>query len=304
MLLSSLESFVEIAKNKSKLRKLKIAVAAAEDETTLFALKMLSDQGIAEPILVGDRDIIVSLADKLGYDIDRYEVIHEKNKGEACKQAVALVKEGHADMLTRGSIGTPEYLRPILHRETGLKKAKIVSQAAFIQIATYHKVFAYTDSGINISPDVNEKAQMIQQCVDVFHSLGVSKPKVAVIAATEGVKTAMPSTIDAAILTQMNRRDSIKGCLVDGPLSIDLAFSSESVKHKGITTEVGGDVDLILLPDINSANVFYKTTTFLGGAKAASFIIGTIAPVDFPSRSDSVETKYYAIACALAQCNV
>ncbi|WP_429234475.1 phosphate acyltransferase [Aeromonas salmonicida] len=304
MLLSSLESFVEIAKNKSKLKSLKIAVAAAEDETTIAALKMVSEQGIAEPILVGDREMIVSLAEKLGFDIYRYEIIHEKNKGEACKRAVALVKEGHADILTRGAIGTPEYLRPILHRETGLKKAKIVSQAAFVQMATYHKVFVYTDSGINISPDVNEKAQMIQQCVDVFHSLGVSKPKVAVIAATEGVKTAMPSTIDAAILTQMNRRDSIKGCIVDGPLSIDLAFSADSVRHKGITTDVGGDVDLILLPDINSANVFYKTTTFLGGAKAASFIIGTIAPVDFPSRSDSVETKYYAMACALAQCNV
>ncbi len=112
----------------------------------------------------------------------------------------------------------------------------------------------------------------------------------------------MPSTIDAAILTQMNRRGGIHGCIVDGPLSIDLAFSKASVKHKGLTTEVGGDVDLILLPDINAANTFYKTSTFLGGAKAASFIIGTVAPVDFPSRSDSVLTKYYAMACAIAQC--
>lgn len=304
MLLSTLDSFVEIAKKKSKLKELKIAVAAAEDESTLSALKMISEQSIAEPILVGDSEIIVSLAEKLNFDISKYEVIHQKNKADACKKAVSLVREGRADILTRGAISTPDYLRPILHSEIGLKKARIVSQAAFVQIGTYHKLFAYTDSGINISPDVNEKAQMIQQCVDVFHSLGVSKPKVAIIAATEGVKTAMPSTIDAAILTQMNRRDSIKGCIVDGPLSIDLAFSTDSVIHKGITTDVGGDVDLILLPDINSANVFYKTTTFLGGAKAASFIIGTISPVDFPSRSDSVETKYYAIACALAQCNI
>lgn len=304
MLLTSLNSFIDIAKNKAKRKPLKIAVAAAEDETTLSALKLLVAHDIADPILVGCRNTIISLADKIGFDICRYEIIDERNKVEACKKAVSLVRDGNADVLTRGSIGTPEYLRPILNRETGLKKAKMVSQAAFVQIDSYHKVFAYTDSGINISPDVNEKAQMIQHCVDVFHSLGIPEPKVAVIAATEGVKTAMPSTIDAAILTQMNRRGSIRGCIVDGPLSIDLAFSKESVMHKGITTDVGGDVDIVLLPDINAANVFYKTTTFLGGAKAASFIIGTVAPVDFPSRSDSVETKFYAMVCALAQCNI
>lgn len=298
-MLKSLETFVEIAKSKTVK---KIAVAAAEDRTTLKALKLITEQKIAEPILVGDKEKIFQISEEMALDVHGFEVIDEKNKSKACQKAVALVKEGKADVLTRGALGTPEYLRPILHRETGLKKAKLVSQAGFVHIPTYHKVFAFTDSGINIAPDVNEKAQMIQQCVNVFHNVGIENPKVAVIAATEGVKTAMPSTIDAAILTQMNRRGGIKGCTVDGPLSIDLAFSKESVEHKGLDTQVGGDVDLILLPDINAANTFYKTSTFLGGAKAASFIIGTIAPVDFPSRSDSVETKYYAMACAIAQC--
>lgn len=298
-MLKSLETFVEIAKSKTIK---KIAVAAAEDRTTLKALKRLTEQHIAKPILVGDKEKIFQISEEIAFDVHGFEVIDEKDKSKACQKAVSLVKEGKANVLTRGALGTPEYLRPILHRETGLKKAKLVSQAGFVHIPTYHKVFAFTDSGINISPDVNEKAQMIQQCVNVFHNVGVDNPKVAVIAATEGVKTAMPSTIDAAILSQMNRRGGIKGCTVDGPLSIDLAFSKESVEHKGLNTEVGGDVDLILLPDINAANTFYKTSTFLGGAKAASFIIGTIAPVDFPSRSDSVETKYYAMACAIAQC--
>lgn len=298
-MLKKLETFVDIA--QTRLGK-KIAVAAAEDKTTLSALKMLVEQHIAEPILVGDEEKIKKYCEEIDFDIRNIEVIDVKDKIKACQKAVSLVKEGTAHALTRGALETADYLRPVLHKENGLKKSRLVSQAAFVEIESYHKVFAFTDSGINIAPDVNDKAQMIRQCVDVFHALGIDKPKVAVIAATEGVKTAMPSTIDAAILTQMNRRGGIKGCSVDGPLSIDLAFSKESVAHKGLDTEVGGDVDLIVLPDINAANTFYKTATFLGGARAASFIIGTIAPVDFPSRSDSVETKYYAMVCAIAQC--
>jgi phosphate butyryltransferase len=298
-MLNSLETFVELAKKKPGK---KIAVAAAEDETTLKALKMIVAQRLAEPVLVGDREKILKIADEIAFDIQGYEIVDEKNPFKACQKAVMLIREGKADILTRGAIATPEYLRPILHRDNGLKKAKLVSQAAFLEMPTYHKVFAFTDSGINISPDVNEKAQMIQQAVDVFHTIGIANPKVACISATEGVKTSMQSTIDAAILTQMNRRGSIKGCIVDGPLSIDLSFSKESVKHKKLDTPVGGDVDLILLPDINTANTFYKTCTFLGGAKGASFIIGTIVPVDFPSRSDSVDTKFYAMACVIAQC--
>ncbi|WP_234262488.1 phosphate acyltransferase [Klebsiella aerogenes] len=298
-MLHSLETFVEIAKTRPGK---KIAVAAAEDKTTLLALRRLTEEGIAEPVLVGNKEEIHRLCDDIAFDITHYRLVDVKEKSLACKAAVALVKEGEADVLTRGALETADYLRPILHKETGLKTSRLVSQAAFVEIATYHKVFAFTDSGINIAPDVNDKAQMIRQCVDVFHTLGIKTPKVAVIAATEGVKTAMPSTIDAAILSQMNKRGGIRGCLVDGPLSVDLAFSKTSVAHKGLNTEVGGDADLIVLPDINAANTFYKTVTFLGNARAASFIIGTQAPVDFPSRSDSVDTKYYAMVCAVAQC--
>lgn len=298
-MLQSLDTFVNIAKKRTGK---KIAVAAAEDKTTLLALKMLTEKGLGKPVLVGNKEEIIKISRDIDFDIRGYELFDIPEKIKATQFAVQLVREGKADVLTRGALETADYLRPVLHKETGLKKNRLVSQAAFVEIPSYHKVFAFTDSGINIAPDVNDKAQMIKQCVEVFHTLGIASPKVAIIAATEGVKTAMPSTIDAAILTQMNRRGGIKGCQVDGPLSIDLAFSKDSVAHKGIDTAVGGDADLILLPDINAANTFYKTVTFLGKARAASFIIGTIAPVDFPSRSDSVETKFYAMVCAIAQC--
>lgn len=298
-MLKSLETFIELAKQRPDR---KIAVAAAEDKTTLLALKILTEKKLGTPILIGDENKIIEICQEINFDIKNFQIFNFEEKSKAAQFAVKLIKEGSADVLTRGALETVEYLRPILNKDTGLKKSSLVFQAAFVEIASYHKVFAFTDSGINISPNVDDKAKMISQCVDVFHALGVSDPKVAVIAATEGVKTSISSTIDAAILTQMNRRGSIKGCKVDGPLSIDLAFSKESVLHKGIETTVGGDADLILLPEINAANTFYKTVTFLGGAKAASFIIGTIAPVDFPSRSDSVDTKFYAMACAIAQC--
>lgn len=299
-MLKSLETFVEIAKSKSRK---KIAVAAAEDRTTLAALKLITTQGLAEPILVGNKEKIFSIANEIGFDICGFEIIDEKVPFKACQKSVALVREGRADVLTRGLLDTADYLKPILNKENGLKNAHLVSHAAFLAMPTYHKVFAFTDSGINIAPDVNDKVHMINNCVKVFHSLGIKNPKISVMSATEGVKTAMPSTIDAAILTQMNRRGGIKGCIVDGPLSVDLTFSKESVEHKGLDTPVGGDADIIVFPDINAANAFYKSCTFLGGAQGASFIMGTMAPVDFPSRSDSMETKYYSMACVIAQCS-
>lgn len=298
-MLKSLDTFVEIAKTKPGK---KIAVAAAEDKTTLEALKMITGQKLAEPVLVGNAELIEQLAKELDFDIRGYEIINETVPFKACQKAVSLVREGKADVLTRGLLSTPDYLKPILNKETGLKNAHLVSHAAFLEMSTYHKLFAFTDSGINIAPDVNDKAQMIKNCVQVFHNVGIRNPKVSVMAATEGVKTTMQATIDAAVLTQMNHRGDIRGCIVDGPLSVDLTFSKASVEHKGINTLVGGDADLILFPDINAANAFYKSCTFLGGAKGASFIMGTIAPIDFPSRSDSVETKFYSMACAIAQC--
>lgn len=298
-MLKNLNSFIEIALTQEPK---KIAVAAAEDKGTLEAMKKIVQLNIATPVFFGDKKNILEICSSINFDISAFETTDLINKQQACQAAVSCVREGRADVLARGAIETADYLRPILNKDTGLKLTKLVSQAAFVEVDTYHKVFAFTDSGINISPDVNEKAQMIRQCVAVFHSLGIKKPKIAVIAATEGVKTTMQSTIDAAILSQMNRHGNIRGCNVDGPLSIDLAFSKESVKNKELDTYVGGDTDLIVLPDINAANIFYKTVTLLGKARAASFVIGTTAPVSFPSRSDSAETKFYAMVCTLAQC--
>ncbi len=298
-MLKSLDTFVELARKKQNK---KVAVAAAEDRHALEAVKRLVEEKLADPVLVGDREKIQAISEKLNYDFSKYELIDEKDAAKACQKAVGIVRDGGADVLMRGLVDSSYYLKAILNKERGLKKSRLVSQMAFIQSPNYHKVFAYSDSGINIAPSLGDKAIMIQQAVEAFHRLGVENPKVAVIAAVESLKEAIPATLDAAALTMMNYRKAIKGCVVEGPLSIDLAFSAESCTHKGLETKVGGDVDLILLPDINGANIFYKTMTFLGGASGASFITGTTAPIVFPSRSDSVDTKYYAMAAAIAQC--
>lgn len=294
-MLESLESFVELARNKSE--KI-VAVAAAEDSHALEAIKLIIEQRLGKAILIGCREEIVSISASISFNIENVEIIDIPDKMLACEKAVALVKQGNADILMKGLVDSSIYLRAILNKEHGICQSSLVTQIAFIQSPYYHKLFAATDAGINIAPTFSDKEKMLRQSVDIFHLLGIKKPKVAVIAAVERVTKAIPATQDADMLSQSIYAD----CVVEGPLSIDLAFSFESCEHKGISSKVGGDVDLILLPEINSANVFYKTMTQLGAANSASFLTGTSAPVVFTSRSDSAKTKYFAIACAIAQC--
>jgi phosphate butyryltransferase len=299
-MLKTLNTFVELARQK---KNKKIVIAVADDSHVLEAIKRVIKEKLAEPIFIGDRANILKIASDVSLDIKKYEIIDEPNHQQACQKAVELIRAGAADVLMKGLVNSSIYLRAILNSEKGLKKSKLVMQMAFIESPHYHKIFAYADSGINIAPNLNEKVAMLKQAVDVFHRLGIKQPKIGIISAVENINENIPSTVDAGSLTMMNRRGDIKGCLIDGPLSIDLAFSKEACEHKRLNTQVGGDVDLILLPEINSANVFYKTVCFLGGAKGASIMAGTIAPVVFPSRADSVETKFFAMACGIAQCD-
>lgn len=294
-MLKKLSSFVELARKKSPKT---IAVASAEDNYTLEAIKSIKDEGLGNAILVGCREEIIFLAKKNNFDIKGVELIDIPDKAMACKEAVSLVKSGRADILMKGLVDSSVYLRAILNKETGIAKSKLVTQLAFIESPHFHKLFAITDAGINISPDRQDKATMIAQSVELLHQVNISIPKVALIAAVEHASPAIQATMDAAALSDIAYDD----CIVEGPLSVDLAFSKESCRHKGLSTQIGGDVDLIVLPDINSANIFYKTVMQLGGASSASVLTGTSVPVVFTSRSDSSRTKFFAIACAISQC--
>jgi len=294
-MLKQLDSFLELAKRKSQKT---IAVAAAEDAFALDAIRMIIVQGLGRAILVGCREKIVTIAGRLDFDIREVEIIDLPDKTQACNKAVELVKSGKADILMKGLVDSPVYLRSILNKTFGIAESSLVTQMAFIQSPFYRKLFAITDAGINISPTKQDKKIMVTQSVDLLHRLDISNPKVALIAAVELATPAIQATVDAAELSE----ERFENCIVEGPLSVDLAFSHDSCRHKGLDTRVGGDVDLIVLPDVNSANVFYKTVMQLGSASSASVLTGTSAPVVFTSRSDTATTKYFSIACAIAQC--
>lgn len=295
MELKSLDTFVEIAKSKGNK---KIAVAAAEDVPVLQAIKQAHELGIIEPILTGNKNKIKEIAGQIDYDLSNINIIETNSPAESSKAAVAEVRAGNAQILMKGLVGTADYLRAILNKEQGLKKGALLSHVGFFESKAYHKVLALTDAAQNIEPDLNDKIAIIKNAVDFYHGLGVVNPKIALLAAIEGVNPKMAATMDAAAITMMNKRNQIKGCTIDGPLAFDNAFSKEAAEHKGIDSPVSGDVDLLVTPDINSGNVLYKSFTYMGGATVAAVILGASVPVVLTSRADSDKSKLMSIALA------
>lgn len=295
MVLKTLNTFVEIAKQKPKK---KIAVAAAEDQPVLEAIRDAQNEGIAEPILVGNKKKITELAKLIEFDISGIDIIDEANPAAASKIAVMLIRENKAQILMKGLVSSADYLKAVLDKENGLRKGELLSHIGFFESPNYHKVLALTDAAQNIAPDLNEKKSIITNAVDIFHRLGVKNPKVALVAAVETVNPKMEATLHAAILTMMNKRNQIKGCIIDGPLAFDNTVSAEAAKHKGIESEVSGDADLIVAPNIEVANALYKSFTYMGGATVASITLGATAPIVLTSRSDSDRSKLMSIALA------
>jgi phosphate butyryltransferase len=213
-------------------------------------------------------------------------------------KSVKMVHDGKADVLMKGKVGTSDMLRSVLNKEYGLRTGNLLSHFAYFEVETYHKLIAVTDVAMNIAPNLTEKISILNNAVRVLNNLGIQKPKVAVLGAVEKVSTEMNATLDAALLSKMNQRDQILNCIVDGPLAFDNAISFESAKHKEIKSEVAGDTDLLLMPDIEVGNVLYKTLVFFAKAKVASMIVGASAPIVLTSRSDSEQAKFDSIVLA------
>ncbi len=295
MELKSLDSFIEIARSKPRR---KIAVAAAEDEPVLLAVTNARKEGIVDPILVGDPTGIKSIADRLGIDISGIEIEEELNPSVSAVKAVKLVKEGRAQVIMKGLVGTADFLKAVLSKENGLRKGQMLSHIGFFDPPAYHKLIGITDAAQNIAPDFSEKVSILQNAVDLYHRLGVDCPKIAALAAVENVNIKMEATIHAAMLVQMNRRNQIKGCIIDGPLALDNAISKEAAHHKGIESEVAGDADLLFVPAIEAGNVLYKSLTYFGHSSVAAIILGAAAPIVLTSRADSDRSKLSSIALA------
>jgi phosphate butyryltransferase len=256
--------------------------------------------GVIDPVLVGNKAEILAIAKEYGYILDEIEVIDEPDMDKAVEVSVRLVSSKKADVLMKGKVGTSGLLKGVLNKEWGLRTGKLLSHFALFEVKTYHKLIAVSDVAMNIAPNLQEKIAIVDNSVACLNKLGLNMPKVAVLGAVEMVNENMEATLHAALLSKMNQRDQIKNCIIDGPLAFDNAVSYESARHKGIISEVAGDTDLLLMPDIEVGNVLYKSLVFFANAKVAGVILGASAPIVLTSRSDSEEAKYFSIILAAA----
>ncbi len=276
----------------------KLALAVAQDNFSLNALHKAYHAGFIQPILIGDREETFHIINEREYDFEGVEFIDEADPEKCVEIAVRKVSTGEADILMKGKVPTPVLLKGVLNKEWGLRKGGLLSHLAFFEVPNYHKLIAVTDVAMNIAPSLRDKIAILENSVRYLNALGIEKPKVAVLGAIEMVNESMQATTDAALLSKMNQRDQIKNCLVDGPLAFDNAVSFESAHHKNIKSEVAGDTDLLLMPDIEVGNVLYKSLVFFANAKVASLILGASAPIVLTSRSDSEESKFNSILLA------
>lgn len=277
----------------------KISVAVAEDREVLSAIKLAKDRGLADPILVGNKEKIKLIAKEVNLSLDDIEIINEKDGTIASKVATELVSSNKAKILMKGLIDTSIIMKQVLDRDFGLRCENVISHVAVFQVPTYHKVFIVTDAAMNIVPDLDQKKEIIDNAVKLALSLDLKMPKVAVLAAKEKISPKMEATIHAQELKKMNKDGIIKNCIVDGPLALDNAINKESAIIKGIESEVAGDADILLTPTIEAGNVLYKSLTYFANAKSAGLIVGTKAPIVLTSRADNEESKLNSIALAV-----
>ena len=291
-----LKTFDEVLEKAKEYGPKKMAVASAGAEDVLKAVEAARKEGLADSILVGDKKEIIQIANEMDIDPTNYEIIDRLDKTEATRCAVELVRNKKASILMKGMIGTARILKAILDKEIGLRTNRMLSHVYTLQIKGYDRLLTMTDGAMSISPNLEQKAQIIQNAIYYAHSMGIEKPKVAAVAALELVNPDMPATIDAACLAKMSERGQIVGGIVDGPLGFDNAISKEAAKHKGVESPVSGEVDIVLVPNIESGNIFAKGLVYLANAVPAGLLLGAKVPVVLVSRSDSVQSKLYSIA--------
>lgn len=277
----------------------RVVVAQAEEEEVLLALAEAVTEQIAQGILVGDLEKIRVICGRNHIKPDNFTIIDSDNGYDSALRCCELIREGQAEVIMKGAVPTKDFMRAILDKEQGLATGGLLSHVAVFELKSYPKLLLITDAAVNIAPTLLEKVQILKNAVEVAHSLGIETPRVGCVAPVEFVNPEkMPSTVEAACLTMMNRRGQIRGCIVDGPLALDNIISKEAAITKGIESEIPGEADIILVPEIESGNILYKSLTIFAGARCASILVGAKAPVVLTSRSDSHETKLMSIALA------
>lgn len=293
------KSFDELIEKVNNCSMKTVSVAVAQDAAVLEAVAAAKERGIANAILVGDEPQIREVAASINMDLSDYEIIHEEDTMQAALKAVELVHNGKADMYMKGLIDTKSFLKSVLDKEVGLRTGKPLSHVCVFDVEGVDKLLFLTDVAFIPYPTLEDKVNIIANTVEICEACGITNPKVAPLAAVEVVNPKMPATVEAAELTKMCEEGKITGCIVDGPLSFDLAICPEAAKHKGAEgRKIVGDADILLFPDIHAGNLVYKAMVHTAKLKNGNIITGTKAPVILTSRSDECEVKVNSIALA------
>jgi phosphotransacetylase len=283
----------------AELEPVSAAVAHPCDESSLAGAVEAAEANLIRPILVGPEAKIRAVAEQHGLDISPYRLVDAPHSHAAAAKAVEIVRAGEAETLMKGSLHTDELMGEVVRKDTGLRTERRISHAFIMDVPTYPKPLAVTDAAINIFPDLETKRDIVQNAIDMAHALGVGQPKVAILSAVETVTPKIPSTIDAAALCKMAERGQITGALLDGPLAFDNAISKEAAEIKHIRSEVAGDADILVVPDLEAGNMLAKQLSFLANADAAGIVLGARVPIILTSRADTVRARMASCAVAV-----
>jgi phosphate butyryltransferase len=273
-----------------------VAVALPHEPEILLCAQDAQSQGLANCTLVGDRECIRKIAAENGVDITKMMIMHEPDPKSAARKVMELLRMGHADLAMKGKLETADFLRAALDKETGVRAGRLFSHVAVFEVPGYERLLFVTDSGVVVAPTLEQKIEIVQNAIMVAQAFGIEQPKVAILAATETVNPKIPTTMDAANLSKMADRGQIQGAIVDGPLALDNAISSESAAIKGIKSPVAGCADILVAPDVEAGNMLAKAITYFANGKMAGVVVGGKSPLIVASRSDPHETKLMSMA--------
>ncbi|MCL2200887.1 MAG: phosphate acyltransferase [Oscillospiraceae bacterium] len=291
--------FDDLATRAKKAKhKTAVAVAEAQDSSTIESVISAAAEGIIRPILIGDDQKIRQLVEKAGAFPMDFEIISSDGVSDSLDTAAQLIHSGQANALMKGAMDTAIFMKTVLHKRNHLLAGGRLSLAGFFQLPSYHKLFAISDMGINITPDFDTKRAIVDNAISMLHSLGLSCPKVAILSSTEKLSAKQLDTVDADALKKLGDSDNIRNCIIEGPISFDLATSAKAAKAKGFQSPVAGDADLLIVPDVVSGNILAKCLTGMAGAQTAGTVLGAKVPIILTSRSAEPSDKFYSIALA------
>jgi len=289
------ESLLDRAKS---LGRVKVAVAGAADKEVLEAIKLAKNEGLITPILVGDVTEIKQLAKEIGFSLKGVELIHEPSPDAVAHKAVDAVVDGRAHFLMKGLMNSADFLRAVLRPDRGLRTERLLSHLSAFEVPGFPRILFVTDGGVNIAPNLVQKKEILENSLIYLKGIGMDSVKVVVLTANEVVNPKMPATMDAQALAEMSRAGDFPGAIVEGPLALDGAVSAAALKHKGISSQINGEVDLFLVPSIEVGNVLGKSMIYFAGATMAGILLGAKVPIVLASRNDTPRSKFMALTMA------